>query len=421
MFLGVGIISLILPWSFILTWTGRIVVYGLFGPQMKIVDLWLRANKSDEFLKVMATFDQKKKAARLRREQALKVKAVKCLRFGQFITQVPAYNLARHFDRPLPASTARLARKAPKIECNSYIPGQQLYGEMIPRLENGYHSNQTLALARMESLSGLQTRLVVLRAAAKLGGGVKRRRKLMLKAQPSDEELPKEAGYELVETTGRSLSQLMLPTETKWTARCLEGCDIKHIKLPLLAGMSLCIVPHCSSDSHSFEEKRMEHGDVISIPTVSYDNMTEGVSARTTYDGGTSPQSTFDDATDCFPRTSFDDTSQESSNDEMSQIYNAADGVPNAEPPMSIDMSTNEQDQSVHNSDVFVNTYKTLEDEVEDTEDEGIEIIAWGRFQTKDDNEGCEIETSGLTGEAMNSLSILHRASNSTFVAFYRP
>jgi hypothetical protein len=103
MFLGTRLVSLILTcWAVILTWTGRIVVYGLFDPQMKIVGLWLRG-KSDELLKVMETFDRKKKIVRLRREQALKVKAQP---FKRRVLQLQRMMKVRKKSRSLIAGTA---------------------------------------------------------------------------------------------------------------------------------------------------------------------------------------------------------------------------------------------------------------------------------------------------------------------------
>jgi len=425
-FLGAGIVSLILPWSFILTWVGRIVVYGLFGPQMKIVDLYLRANKSNDLDKLMEAFDQKKKVARLRREQALKVKAIKCLRFGKYITQVPAYNLARHFDRPLASSTAKLMRKTPKVDFGSYLPGQQLYGEMIPRLEDGYHNNQSIALQRMQRLSVLETRMVVIRAAAKLGGGVKRRRQLLLKAQ-TEEELPEESGYELIDRAGRSLSQLLVPTEVEWMTPPLKGFDVKQPALPSLAGMSLCVVPYHESESNSFEEEKKDFDDVVS-PQSTFDEGTEVLSPQTTYDERTddiSLYSTYDDVTRSY--------SQQSTFDDMSNIYSQAispDGVRNGERPSTVDMLLT-QDKGVHRSDVLLKrTEKEGEDEVSRGDEvsngdyvaeEGIEIVAWSRFTEKEHGEGIEVETDVMSGETAGSLSVVYRASDSTFVAFYRP
>jgi hypothetical protein len=84
----------------------------------------------------MENFRKQSRVARTRREEALKLKDLKELQFGEYVTLVPAFNLARHFDRPLPDSTAKLCADLPSqgcLEATLCIPGQQLYGVMIPR------------------------------------------------------------------------------------------------------------------------------------------------------------------------------------------------------------------------------------------------------------------------------------------------
>jgi len=152
-FLSAGLIALVLPWGFILTWIGRILVWGFLGPQMKLVDLFLRANeKKDGTLKsLMRNFDIQSNHARLSREEGLKVKDIKQVAFGTYSVQVPSFNLSRHHDRPLPQSSSRVCRKTPPPsnphrmhrsisvtdigKKTPLIPGQQLYGCMIPRPE----------------------------------------------------------------------------------------------------------------------------------------------------------------------------------------------------------------------------------------------------------------------------------------------
>mmetsp|Transcript_27095 Transcript_27095/g.30920 ORF Transcript_27095/g.30920 Transcript_27095/m.30920 type:complete len:1030 (-) Transcript_27095:480-3569(-) len=143
-FLAAGILTLILPWKFILKWTSRIVVYGFFGPHMKLIDISLRYNNKREraINKLMENFDVKSHLARLRREEAIKLKDIKAIAFGKFSTLVPSLNLARHYDRPLPESWAKIRRDIVKCKelslrgipnKNPYFPGQQLYGTMIPK------------------------------------------------------------------------------------------------------------------------------------------------------------------------------------------------------------------------------------------------------------------------------------------------
>ena len=96
-FLAIGLVSLLLPWTFILTWTGRLLVWGLFGPHMKFVDMTLRQNeKKEEALEsLIKNFDVKNKVARLRQEEAAKLKDLKAMAFGKYSIQVPSFNLGK--------------------------------------------------------------------------------------------------------------------------------------------------------------------------------------------------------------------------------------------------------------------------------------------------------------------------------------
>lgn len=98
-FLTSGLFALLLPWGFILTWTSRFLVWGLFGPHMMVVDLTLRANKNKDgkLRSVMKNFDVQSKMARLRREEAVKVKDIKELAFGKLSIQVPSFNLGEAY------------------------------------------------------------------------------------------------------------------------------------------------------------------------------------------------------------------------------------------------------------------------------------------------------------------------------------
>ena len=105
-----GLVTLLLPWAFILTWTGRLVTWGLFGPHMKIVDFTLRAQQAqsdsnagasddneDKPLKsLVEKFQEQFKLARMRREEAVKLKDIKSLAFGKYSIQVPSFNLGTH-------------------------------------------------------------------------------------------------------------------------------------------------------------------------------------------------------------------------------------------------------------------------------------------------------------------------------------
>ena len=75
---------------------------------------------------------------RILREEALKLKATRILRFGRFALRVPSVNITRYRDYPLPESMARPIAKGEEdgdtINVNKYIPGQKYYGVMIPEL-----------------------------------------------------------------------------------------------------------------------------------------------------------------------------------------------------------------------------------------------------------------------------------------------
>jgi hypothetical protein len=119
---------------------------------MKLVDLTIRARAKsvDSLDTIMKGFDIQKTIARERRERALKVKDIKEAVFGKYSVQIPSFNLPRHFDRPLPDSSGRVCRKDEIKTCGRssrrlsfvdfrkeepWIPGQQLYGDLLPRPE----------------------------------------------------------------------------------------------------------------------------------------------------------------------------------------------------------------------------------------------------------------------------------------------
>lgn len=138
----------ILPTAWLLHWLLRICVWTFLGPWMKIVDMLLpegsfafateeeRQKYQEAKLKnVSKTFGEQSKDARKRREEAEKLRAMKTLMFGDYITWVPPRNLTRHFDYPLPSSTACPFTKGMfrGWEDRTIDPGQQLDGKMIHR------------------------------------------------------------------------------------------------------------------------------------------------------------------------------------------------------------------------------------------------------------------------------------------------
>lgn len=93
-FLAIGFVSMLLPWRFLLTWIGRLGVWGFLGPHMKVVDLYMQANRKKDGL--LNEFVGKFDVARLRREDALKQKDVKAIAFGEYSTNVPSFNIGEY-------------------------------------------------------------------------------------------------------------------------------------------------------------------------------------------------------------------------------------------------------------------------------------------------------------------------------------
>jgi hypothetical protein len=347
-----GLISLLLPWAFMLTWTSRIVVWGFFGPHMKIVDLYLRVNAKDRFKTIVEQFEQKHQAARTRREDAVKLKAFKCLRFGEYITQVPEFNLARHYDRPLPESTCRYIRKGtPVMDKNAaWIPGQQLYGAMIPRPEQPHELNKSYIEKEQDRLKQFKTRMIALKAAVKLHGKLTRHHRVLRLRNHVDEDEPVSAGYELVQWRGKTLAE-MVPTHMEWSTPSLPVADFNS------EGMDLCVFP-CQE---SAEEEKKDGAQGSSI----YMLVTEEKSPS-----------------DVKPVTDNDTASTDDSMPEYSG-----------------------------------------------SQEEGIEVVAWGRFSPMTpghhlfrDEKVEEVHHPGKDKRhGGGSLSLLIRESDSTYVAYFRP
>ena len=84
----------------------------------------------------MENFKKESQSARIRRQEAVKLRDMKCLAFGKFITLVPAHNLSRHYDRPHARSFAKLHTDENDIKMAPQgILWQQLFGVFLPRTE----------------------------------------------------------------------------------------------------------------------------------------------------------------------------------------------------------------------------------------------------------------------------------------------
>ena len=151
-----SLVCLFVPWFFLIRWTARIIAWTLFGPWMKLADIFYvskiapltveeqEAQKRRDKLARRLKLKEALKEARIKKENAVKLKDMKKVMFGKYITRVPVLKQDRHRDIPLPESMAvpykperqslaKLAMKEAGYN-RTRIPGQNLVGDMIPRV-----------------------------------------------------------------------------------------------------------------------------------------------------------------------------------------------------------------------------------------------------------------------------------------------
>lgn len=151
-----GTVFLFVPWLFLIKWTSRAVAWTLFGPWMKLVDIYYVSKlepptEEDLELKLLKERERRRLAssaaiaeARVKRENAVKLKAMKTYMFGKYVTRVPTLKEDRYRDFPLPESFAvpYKAQPVPLSELamqeagynRTRLPGQHLVGDMIPKV-----------------------------------------------------------------------------------------------------------------------------------------------------------------------------------------------------------------------------------------------------------------------------------------------
>jgi len=139
-------------------WSARVCVWTLFGPWMKLVDIYyvskIKPLSEEELQQKQERERQARKlqslslvaGARVKREDKEKLKAMKKYMFGKYITRVPVLKEDRYRDLPLPESTATPFRPEPvpmaelAMSDAGYkkirLPGQHLVGSMIPKIES---------------------------------------------------------------------------------------------------------------------------------------------------------------------------------------------------------------------------------------------------------------------------------------------
>jgi hypothetical protein len=152
----VSLLFLFVPWFYLIQWGSRIVVWTVFGPWMKLVDVYYIRNikplSEDEQLKKLNLLQEKRRTAtraaaaeaRIKREEVAKMKDMKKYLFGKFVVRVPVLKEDRFRDLPLPQSSSCPYRPDSRFLSElamrdagyhtTRLPGQHLVGEMIPHV-----------------------------------------------------------------------------------------------------------------------------------------------------------------------------------------------------------------------------------------------------------------------------------------------
>jgi hypothetical protein len=142
-----SVVMLLIPWGVLLRWVFRIIAWVFLGPWMAIVDrLYFRAkpNMTDEEKeesrknRLRSRYEVAVEAAsnyQVKRERAIKLKAMKKYMFGKFLIRVPRFREALYQDIPLPASFAEpyVASSAEAVVITDRKYGQNLFGDMVPQ------------------------------------------------------------------------------------------------------------------------------------------------------------------------------------------------------------------------------------------------------------------------------------------------
>jgi len=149
-----SVLTLFVPWSLIVKWTLRIVVYLFFGPWMKLLDIYyFQINESEEEAtereNKLKSERQQYQAdqileAQILRENNTKLRDFKQYMFGNYITKVNIMKKDRFIDKPLSVSSAVVYNPEAKTlgalamqEAGYHqvrVDGQQLVGDMIPKI-----------------------------------------------------------------------------------------------------------------------------------------------------------------------------------------------------------------------------------------------------------------------------------------------
>lgn len=139
-----GTALLFVPWSWLVHWILRVVVWTLLGPWMKLVDIFvvekLHADDDNLVKRLFHSMEQRslalllrKRLILMRKEDALKLRAMKSYMFGKYIARVPRFKDYRFPDVPRSESSASPHEAGySSVQIVDRKSGQKLVGHMIP-------------------------------------------------------------------------------------------------------------------------------------------------------------------------------------------------------------------------------------------------------------------------------------------------
>lgn len=140
-----GILLLWIPWSFLIRWSLRLIVWVFMGPWMKLLDIFYVRRRSiegeDTSEMFQKLFDEKLRSYQIGREallstkeRILKTRALKRYMFGRFVNRIPRLKEYRYPDVPKGESSAKPVScdKKKEVKIGRRSHGQTLVGHMIP-------------------------------------------------------------------------------------------------------------------------------------------------------------------------------------------------------------------------------------------------------------------------------------------------
>lgn len=153
---AIGLILTVLPVMTIISLACKLSIWIFLGPWMKLVDLAYQRRRPDgkvekHVKKVMEDIQEREKKRwirkRIKREEAVKLRATRIIRFGPFAIKVPSANITRFHDYPLPSSTANPIAGCSSdniaVDISQHVPGQKHSGVMIPELSETVKKTKT--------------------------------------------------------------------------------------------------------------------------------------------------------------------------------------------------------------------------------------------------------------------------------------